>query len=159
MSQSIYHLALVFHIIGITVMAGTTFIDFVTFRFFNKSFGADKAKDAVIAGYLYKLQQFMGIGMLVILLSGVAMMVKLHELWGAQTWFRIKMGILLLIIVNGLGLRRRVGTQLKKILATDVSMNIPVEKLAVIKNRLTTIQTVQMLLFVIVYTLSVYKFN
>jgi hypothetical protein len=158
MSQSIYHLALVFHIIGITVMAGTTFIDFITFRLFNKSFGADKAT-AVIAGYLYKLQQFMGIGMLVILLSGVAMMVKLHELWGAQTWFRIKMGILLLIIVNGLGLRRRVGTQLKKILATDVSMNIPVEKLAVIKNRLTTIQTVQMLLFVIVYTLSVYKFN
>jgi len=159
MSFAIYHLALVVHIIGITIMAGTTFFDFITFRVFVKSFGADKTKCLIVADYLYRLQRFMGAGMLVILLSGVAMMVKLHEVWGAQIWFRIKMGILLLIIVNGLAIRRRLGVRLKKMLTEDPSLNAESEKMRAIKTRLTTVQVIQMLLFVIIYTLSVYKFN
>jgi len=159
MSFAIYHLALVVHIIGITIMAGTTFFDFITFRVFVKSFGADKTKGLIVADYLYRLQRFMGAGMLVILLSGVAMMVKLHEVWGAQIWFRIKMGILLLIIVNGLAIRRRLGVRLKKMLTEDPSLNAESEKMRAIKTRLTTVQVIQMLLFVIIYTLSVYKFN
>ena len=159
MSFAIYHLALVVHIIGITIMAGTTFFDFITFRVFIRSFGVDKAKGLIVADYLYRLQRFMGVGMLVILLSGVAMMIKLHEVWGAQIWFRIKMGILLLIIVNGLAIRRRVGSRLKKMLTEDASLNAESEKMSAIKTRLTTVQVIQMLLFVIIYTLSVYKFN
>ena len=122
MSTTFYNIALVAHVVGITIMAGTTFIDFVTFRIFLKFFNADKIKGFVMEGYLYKLQRFLGIGMLVILASGVTMMVKLHEVWGAQLWFRIKMGVLLLIIINGLGLRRMLGSKLKKILAEDLSM-------------------------------------
>jgi hypothetical protein len=119
MSATLYHIALVTHIVGITIMAGTTFIDFITFRVFCKVFEKDKDKGLVLENYLHKLQRFLGIGMLVILVSGVAMMIKLHEVWGAQLWFRIKMGVLLLIIINGLGLRRMVGSKLKKIVANN----------------------------------------
>lgn len=152
MSMTVYYLALVIHIIGITVMAGTTFIDFITFQAFRKAIKTDLTKGMVLENYLYRLQRFLGIGMLLILLSGVTMMAKLHEIWGAQNWFRIKMGILLLIIINGLGLRRRLGNKLRKVVAVNESW----QGLA---TNFTVVQVVQMVLFVVIYVLSVYKFN
>ena len=155
MSATLYNIALVTHIVGITIMAGTTFIDFITFRIFCKVFETDKEKGLVLENYLHKLQRFLGIGMLVILVSGVAMMIKLHEVWGAQLWFRIKMGVLLLIIINGLGLRRMVGSKLKKVVAN----NSVAENWNRVKRSFTTVQLIQMLLFIIIYVLSVFKFN
>lgn len=155
MSTAFYNIALVAHVVGITIMAGTTFIDFITFRAFSIAFKTDKSKSLVLGNYLYQLQRFLGIGMLIILVSGVTMMVKLHEVWGAQLWFRIKMGVLLLIIINGLGLRRKVGLKLKKGLA-DNSIS---EKWNGLKRNFMAIQVIQMLLFIIIYVLSVFKFN
>jgi hypothetical protein len=158
-STTLYFTALVVHIVGITIMAGTTFIDFITFRSFGNVFQADKAKGLVLEDYLYKLQRFMGVGMLIILASGVTMMIKLHEVWGAQIWFRIKMGVLLLIIINGLGLRRRLGSKLKMILTEDSSGDSIAGKFNRFKRDFTTVQVIQMLLFVIIYVLSIFKFN
>lgn len=159
MSITLYHIALVTHIIGITVMAGTSFIDFVAFRILCKAYPADNVKVLIFKDYLYSLQRFLGLGMLLILVSGVAMMIKFHEIWGAQLWFRIKMGILLLIIVNGLVLRRRVGSTLKKITVTDGSITTLSQKWDSVRRNMTAIQLVQILLFVIIYVLSVFKFN
>jgi hypothetical protein len=159
MSTTLYQMALVAHVIGITIMAGTTFIDFITFRIFWKSFQTDKAKGLLMESYLGNLQRFLGIGMLVILISGVLMMVKLHQVWGAQLWFRIKMGVLLLIIINGLGLRRRLGSRLKKVLAQDTSGIAFSADFGGVKRNFITIQVIQMLLFVTIYVLSVFKFN
>ena len=157
--MTFYYIALVIHVVGITIMAGTTFIDFITFRAFSKAFVADKNKSLVLENYLYKLQRFLGIGMLLILASGVTMMVKLHEVWGAQLWFRIKIAILLLIIINGLGLRRSVGTKLKKALAGNVLDGTANEQWHAIKRNFTVVQVIQMALFIIIYVLSVFKFN
>jgi hypothetical protein len=159
MSATLYNIALVTHVIGITIMAGTTFIDYMTFMAFGKVFKADNNKALVLGNYLHKLQHFLGIGMLIILISGVMMMVKLHEVWGAQLWFRIKMGILLLIIINGLGLRRMVGAKLTMVLAEDLSGSSVDEKWNVVKRNFTIVEYLQMLLFIIVYVLSVFKFN
>jgi uncharacterized membrane protein len=159
MSTTFYQIALVTHVIGITIMAGTTFIDFITFKAFWNAFRADKAKSLVLEEYLHKLQKFMGIGMLAILISGILMMVKLHEVWGAQTWFRIKMGVLLLIIINGLGLRRMLGSKLKKLLPIDPAGDSIAEKFIRLKRDFTTVQIIQILLFVIIYVLSIFKFN
>jgi len=149
---------LVTHIVGITIMAGTTFIDFITFRAFGKALKTDKAKSLVLENYLYQLQRFLGIGMLIILASGITMMVKLHEVWGAQLWFRIKMGVLLLVIINGLGLRRMMGSRLKKALPDILSTSSFDKQWHRIKINFSIVQAVQMLLFIIIYILSVFKF-
>lgn len=159
MSTTVYNLALVAHVVGITIMAGTTFIDLVAFRAFCSAFKADSAKGVILEGYLHKLQKFIGIGMLIILVSGFLMMIRLHQVWGAQLWFRIKMGILLLIIINGLELRRRVGTKLKKFLAGNLPASTATGRFRSIKTNFTIVQTIQMLLFVIIFVLSVFKFN
>jgi hypothetical protein len=154
MSPTFYNAALVLHVVGITMMAGTSFIDFITFRAFCKIY-TDNVASLIYESYLYKLQRFLGIGMLLILVSGVTMMAKLHEVWGAQLWFRIKMGLLLLVILNGLGLRRMLGTRLKKMLHSG-AFN---ERWNLLKRNFIIVQVLQLLLFIVIFTLSVFKFN
>lgn len=158
MSATIYQLSLVLHIIGITIMAGTSFIDMIVFRTFRKAFTADKVKSLVIEEQLNNLQRFMGAGMLLILISGVGMMVKLHEVWGAQIWFRVKMGVLLLVIINGLGLRRMLGSRLNKTLTGPWTAD-SIDTINTISRNFMIVQLIQLSLFVIIYTLSVFKFN
>jgi hypothetical protein len=159
MNTGIYYSALVIHIIGIILMAGTTFIDVVIFQQFWKFFPIDINKSDFTATIIYKLQKFIRIGMLTILLSGVTMMYYLHEVWGAQVWFKIKIGIVLLIIINGLVTRRRLGLKLKRFLAdTATVMNLDA-KWSLLKRNITTFHLLQVLFFVIIFILSVFKFN
>jgi hypothetical protein len=146
MSITFYQIFLVLHITGITVMAGTSFIDFVTFR--RATIKGLQASDD-----LDQLQKYLGIGMLLIITSGIGMMAKLHEVWGAQLWFRVKMGVLLLIVLNGLGLRRTLGAKFKKALVASSSA------LPAISRKLTLVQLIQLFFFAIIYVLSVFKFN
>ncbi|MBV7529864.1 hypothetical protein [Chitinophaga sp. sic0106] len=144
MSFTLYYAALVLHVAGITMMAGTSFTDLIVFRAFN---AADISKKQVLLELLNKLQRLIGIGMGVILVSGVAMMAKMHEVWGTQLWFRIKMILLLVVIFNGLGLRRVLGNRLDK--SADPKLS----------NKLYLVQVIQLLLFVLLFTLSIFKFN
>jgi len=159
MSITFYNAALVLHIVGITLMAGTAFIDFITFRAFSKTYTMDMTKAMVLENHLYKLQRFLGIGMLLILISGITMMAKLHDVWGAQLWFRIKMGVLLLVIINGLGLRRVLGKKLQKMTTGQSNIAVTDERWNSMKRKFTAVQLIQIMLFVIIYTLSVFKFN
>jgi hypothetical protein len=159
MNPALYNTALVAHIIGITIMAGTTFIDFITFRQFWKIYPEDKIRSASLEEYLFKLQRFFGIGMLIIIISGVSMMAYLHQVWGAQLWFRVKIGILVLIIINGLALRRRQGSKLKSLMASDLSGHDLKLKISPLKRNIALTQLLQMLFFILIYFLSVFKFS
>ncbi|MEH6305896.1 hypothetical protein RYH73_09605 [Olivibacter sp. CPCC 100613] len=158
MSVTLYNSALVLHIIGITVMAGTTFIDFITTQAFYRLYSSNRSESFVLENYLQKLQRFLGIGMLLLLISGITMMVKLHELWGAQLWFRIKMVLLLIIIFNGLGLRRRLGNELRRWMTDNTSVATKEQRPRAIRN-LTWVQVIQLILFLVVFVLSAFKFN
>lgn len=158
MDVTLYNSFLVLHVIGITVMAGTSFIDFLTLRSLRKALETDLVASRVIEGSLYKLQRYLGIGLLLILISGIGMMAQLHEVWGAQLWFKVKMGVLLLIILNGLGLRRVLGTKLRRALAGPLP-DERTDSIEAVSSSLTIVQTVQLLLFIIIYTLSIFKFN
>ncbi len=155
MDMIVYKTALVVHIAGIATMAGATVIDFSNFNRFWKTLPKNRPAALTQADNLYRLQAFMGIGMGLIILSGVGMMAYLHQVWGQQVWFRLKMGILLLIIINGLAIRRRLGNKLKKLLAGHA----PDAELLPLQSRVRLVHLIQLLLFIIVFTLSVFKFN
>ncbi|MFC4874427.1 hypothetical protein [Negadavirga shengliensis] len=156
---TIYNIALVTHIVGIAMMAGTTFIDFTTFRQFWKTYQGDKSKGMVMADGFHRLQKPMEIGMLLILVSGITMMVYLHQVWGRQMWFQIKMGILVLIIINGFGVRRKLGSTLEKHLATNPSEDGFAAQLMKIRRHIRLAHVIQMAFFVTIFTLSIFKFN
>lgn len=155
MQHLVYSLCLVIHITGITLMAGATFMDYTIFRQFSKLWPVDKPRAITLENILTRFQRFMGIGMLFILLSGVGMMAYMHRIWGQQLWFQVKMGILLLVIVNGLGIRRRLGTSLHKNM-----LNPAADKdLFLTQKNMTRVQLVQLFLFLVIFILSVFKFN
>lgn len=157
--NSIYNAALVFHVMGITAMAGTTLIDFVLFQQFWKTLPNSKDKSMVLEDTLYRLQKFMGLGMLLIIISGIIMMFYLHQVWGQQLWFQVKMGLLLLIIINGLGLRRALGNKLKKQLNGSGGQDDLSNVWPALKKTITIVLATQLLFFIIIFVLSVFKFN
>jgi uncharacterized membrane protein SirB2 len=152
-----YHLALVIHITGFTMMAGITLADFVTTRQFWKQFATDKPKGIGINNAMAKFPKFFGIGIILLILSGVTMMAITNGAFGEQIWFQIKFGLVILIIVNGLAIGRRQGTKLRKLLASG---NESIDaKLFKVKSRLNWFHTTQIILFTIIFLLSVFKFN
>jgi hypothetical protein len=159
MNQGTYNAAIVVHIIGISFLAGATVIDFLSFRIFWKSIAGDRNRSIAIVetGTLY--QKVMGIGMGLIILSGIAMMVYMHGVWGQQLWFRIKFGLLLLVIVNGLGIRRILGIKLNKIIYAKEPQANGGLALSRLKGNISIIHVIQFILLVSIFTLSVFKFN
>jgi hypothetical protein len=159
MNHGIYDAAIVVHIIGIAFLGGATVIDFFAFRMFWKSISGDRNRSIVIleTGSLY--QRIMGIGMGLIILSGITMMVYMHGVWGQQLWFRIKFGLLLLVIVNGLVIRRVLGTKLNKTTyALDPQTNTGVA-FSGAKRNMSIIHVIQFILLISIFTLSVFKFS
>ena len=108
---------------------------------------------------LHRLQKFMGFGMLLIIISGIIMMFYLHQVWGQQLWFRVKMGLLLLIIINGLGLRRALGNKLKKQLNSFGGDGDLTHVRPALKKNITTVLVTQLFFFIIIFVLSVFKFT
>jgi uncharacterized membrane protein SirB2 len=154
-----YHLALVTHIIGFTIMAGITLADFVTTKQFWKQYVNDKPKAIAINGAMAKFPKFFGIGIILLILSGVTMMAITNGAFGEQTWFRIKFGLVILIIVNGLAIGRRQGTKLRKLLSPESRDENSDAKLLKIRSRLNTFHISQITLFTMIFVLSAFKFN
>ena len=158
MNATFYNLILVTHIVGIILMAGATFIDYLTFKSFWSLFEKDQTKALVLREETSRFQKIMGFGMLLILLSGIGMMAYMHKVYGQQTWMQIKIGIVVLIIINGLGIRRMLGTKLEKLL-TEKNLPFDPKVFLGIKTKLTLVHIVQLTLFLSVFVLSVFKFN
>lgn len=157
-AQIIYPLALVTHITGFTIMAGTTLVDYLLFKQFWKQFVKEKAKGLAISEAISVLPVLFGIGIVLLIISGVTMMAMTNGVFGEQLWFRIKFGLVILIILNGLLVGRKQGSKLRKILSEDASGENDV-RLLKIKRNLNSFHISQMLMFITIFILSVFKFN
>jgi len=148
---------LLFHLIGFMLFAGATVADFVAFRQFWKQYGPDKTKAAAMLQSMVKFPVLMRIGIITIVLTGIGMMAVTHGAFGEQLWFRIKFGLVIIIILNGVLVGRRQGVQLRKI--AEENTHEAVEKVQKIRSNLSVFHTIQFTLFFIIVLLSVFKFN
>lgn len=157
--QTLYHLALVTHIIGLTTMAGATLADYILFKQFWKQYYLAKEKGMAVLETLSKLPMLMGIGILLLLLSGFTMMGITHGVFGEQLWFRIKFALVIIIILNGIVLGRRQGLKLRKLLVDNSPGKNQPSELLKIKGNIRLFHLSQILLFLVVFVLSVFKYN
>ena len=158
-TETIYHAALATHIAGTTMMAGTTLMDYVIFKQIWKQYWADKSKALAISEALVKLQIVFGSGFLLLLISGITMMYLTHGVFGEQTWFRIKFGLILLIMINGIGFGRRLGVRLRKLLPEEISGIDVSDQTLKIRDNLSIFHITQLAIFLTIFVLSVFKFN
>jgi uncharacterized membrane protein SirB2 len=165
--QTLYQIALVNHIIGLTLLAGTTLVDYILARHFWKQYFQNPFQAIAINDATSKFQILLGIGIILLILSGITMMGITHGAFGEQIWFQIKFGLVILIIINGLAVGRRQGSKLKKLLSQETTNfsdgsvqreNLKVEMLKV-KGRITWFHCLQLFFFILVFVLSVFKFN
>lgn len=155
--QNMYNSVLVAHIIGLTMLAGTTLADYIITGYFWKQYAIDKRGGIAIQQAISKFRFIPAIGLLLLIISGVGMMALTRGVFGEQIWFRIKFGIVIVIIINALTAGRRQGSKLKKLLLIEGEN--PGVALLKIKRNLRGYHIIQIILFFIVFVLSTFKFN
>lgn len=156
---ALYHLALVIHIVALTMIAGTTLADYMIFKQFWKRYPADKPKSLAIVEALAKLLVLFGAGFLLIIISGVYMMYVTNGAFGEQIWFRIKFALVVLIIINGLAFGRRLGVKLRRRLSDEASGKSTGDGILKLRRSLSLFHISQMAMLVTIFVLSVFKFN
>lgn len=155
----IYHVSLWLHIIGITLLAGTTVVDFVLTRRFWAFYAKDNQAGVLVRKMTDKLPLLIVAGIVITLLSGIGMMTILHTVVGAMLWFRIKIGLVLIVILNGIIVGRRLNTRLNKLLVSAGTPSVNEGSLNQVKKNLHLFHLTQLTIFFIIYFLSAFKFN
>jgi hypothetical protein len=154
----LFNASLWVHIIGITLLAGTTVVDFLLTRKFWVIYARDRQEGILVRKMSDRLPLLIGVGMLLLLLSGVGMMVVFHSVFGAMLWFRIKIVLVLLVLLNGV-LGRRQGAKLNRLLMTSVSQPADERSLDRTRKNMNLFHIIQLTLLLVIFFLSAFKFN
>ncbi|HUB61906.1 MAG TPA: hypothetical protein VL978_14430 [Puia sp.] len=150
------NLWLVLHLTGLTMMAGAILADFsISFRL-NRYLFTDKARALVLLEGSTGLAPLIGAGAILLILSGTAMTIYLKDAVTAASWFRIKMPLVALLVINGVAIARPTGLKLKNLLAQPAPAESQISRL---RNRLRLFYILQLVLFASVFILSVFKFQ
>jgi uncharacterized membrane protein len=158
-SLTLLNISLVFHLVGLVLIAGSTFLDFVTTSQFWKFYSENRQEALIMRRSSKAFPVFARIGIALLVLSGISMMAVMHGAYGQQTWMRIKIGLVVLVILNILIVGRRNGTKLFKLLAEESNGVDHRNDLEKMKSRTRLFHISQLVLFLIIFTLSVFKFN
>lgn len=148
---------LVMHLSGLVLMAGTTVTELVAFRLFIRLF---KTKGEASVDLL-RLQSGFGTlllaGGVLLVLSGIGLMLISEGVFWHQLWLQIKLGLILVLPLNGLLVGSPQMKTLSNSLSTEeVSMRLPINPILTKLNRFHTVQT---LVFLAIIILAVFKFD
>jgi hypothetical protein len=153
---TLLQVCLVLHITGIVLLGGTTLVNYIISMQFWSCVETDRNKAIVINSTTLTFEKITRIGGLLTILSGIGMVAILHGVVGAQLWFRIKMILLLLIILNALLFARPQNTKLNKLL---LSGNQTGTQLRPIKSKMDLYYAIQLMLLFTIFILSVFRFD
>jgi uncharacterized membrane protein SirB2 len=148
---------LMLHLIALTLLVGSTLIDFLNHRLFWKLFEQQQERASGILLNSAHYSRLPGIGAALLIVTGICMVALRHGLPAGQLWFRIKMIMVLLLIVNTIFNGRRLGIKLRKIInGNSTGLEGQVMHL---KGKLQTFYLIQLGILLIIIFLSAYKFN
>ena len=155
-SQTLLNLALIIHISGFTMMAGTIVADYAISRRLNKFIISDKQKAIAVLDTTAGLGRLIGIGGGLLLITGITMVMIFKGTVAQMLWFKIKMVLVILVILNGIGVLQRGTGRLRKMLAPGSTVNNG--QITALKSRLNTFHFLEIVLFLIIFILSVVRF-
>ncbi len=153
----ILRVLLALHITSLVVMAGTTVIDYITYRTFWEL--ADK-NDSRARGLLPMMEKYGAVvraGGAMLLITGIAMLAWVDGVWWHQRWFKIKMVLVVLLVLNGAFVGNKNGVAFRKQIETTTSgLEQSASSLRITLNRF---YITQLTLFFIIILLSTIKFD
>jgi hypothetical protein len=157
--QTLYQIALTIHIVGLSTVAGATLVDYIFGRKLWREYFDNQVKAVAINEARSGITVVFVVGFALLILSGVTMMGITTGAFASQIWFKIKFGVIVLIITNDVIVRKRYGSKLSRLLSeesTDASSKLA---LLEIRNAMTLFHFSQCIFVLIVFILSVFKFN
>ncbi|MHA4811463.1 hypothetical protein ACX0G9_25405 [Flavitalea flava] len=153
-------IGLIVHLIGITTMVGLTVANFLALQQLWKYLLHEQDKAMLILKAISRFPVFQMIGGMFVVLGGITMMLALHGVFMHQTWFKVKMVLLVLIILNAIFMARPAGKKLGVLLTVNSTIADTTEPgIVAVKKRLTFFHLLQLLLFFIIFILSVFQFT
>jgi hypothetical protein len=153
---TLLQVCLVLHITGIVLLGGTTLMNYIISRQFWNCVETDRNRAIVINSTTLVFGRITGIGGVLTILTGIGMLAVLHGAVDAQLWFRIKMMLVLLIILNALLFARPQNTKLKSILSAGNQTN---NELSAVKSKMNMYYAIQLTMLFTIFVLSVFKFG
>jgi uncharacterized membrane protein SirB2 len=158
-SLTLLNTALVFHLVGLVSIAGSTILDFITTRLFWKRYAGNKHEALLAREFSRVFPTVARAGGALLVLSGIAMMTIMHGAYGSQTWMRIKIGVVVLIIVNMTVIGRRSAANLSRLVDDERSGADRTVELAKVRSTTQLFHLSQLLFILTIFILSVFKFN
>lgn len=148
---------LVLHLSGLVLMAGTTITELVVFH----SFVSLLKKQNKAAHSLFSLLSGLGwlllAGGVALLFSGIGLTILSESVYLQQLWLQIKLGLILLLPLNGLMVGSRQMKQVKNsLLSEGIGLDVAVHPAI---RKLTLFHSSQLILFLIIIVLAVFKFT
>src|SRR5579859_3205702 len=118
-TQTFLQLDLVLHITGFTIMAGIILADFVINRRLNRFLLTDKPRAVSVMESVAGFPRLIGIGAALLIVTGIAMVIVFKGAVAQMLWFKVKMVVVLLILLNGGIVLRRNSNRLRSLLQTN----------------------------------------
>ena len=151
--HSVYLVFLILHVSAFALFTGTLIANMIN----SNQLWLYSDKDAAITKALFsttgKYNRVMGICLGVAVLMGVAMMTQMHKVYGPQLWFRIKIGLLIVLLVVRILYSRNLG-QLKKGINNEIKVSF-----ADLRRKTSLFQLLSVFIIGGIIILSVVRFN
>jgi hypothetical protein len=154
---TLLQLFLLLHLAGFALLAGTVLTNYLVSLQCWKYVETNKPKELAINSSILILERIIVIGGIITVLSGISMVLILHGAVLSQLWFRIKMLVLILIILNNAIVARRQSSKLNSLLTGQ--HNIHTSDPAAIRLNLSRYYVTQFVLVFTIMILSVFKFD
>ncbi|HEU4554605.1 MAG TPA: DUF2214 family protein [Chitinophaga sp.] len=109
---------LALHLAGLVMMAGTTMVDYMTFKTFWMF--ADQGNTRSSIGLIPLMARYGALvraGAGVLFITGIALLLLARGVWWQQPWFKVKMGLVVLLVLNGILMGNRQGVKLRGLVA------------------------------------------
>ncbi len=160
MTTSIFlQLARFFHLIGLTLAVGILLASFVAGRQGWALLAQDKASGLAAFRSMATLQVVGAIGLMLLLLSGAAMLALLEWTLLSLLWFQLKLLAVGLLFLNGFSMGRKQTLNLQALIAEEKKGHGQMPDFTRLKRNLQIFQLTQLSLFMLIILLSVFRFS
>ncbi|CAN5139770.1 hypothetical protein BH09BAC4_BH09BAC4_06270 [soil metagenome] len=148
---------LVLHLSGLALMVGTTITELVVFRWFVSLLTKQDKAALSLFSLLSGLGWLLLAGGVALLLSGVGLTILSEGVYLQQLWLQVKLGLILLLPLNGLLVGNPRMKQVRNsLLSEGIGLHLAVQPAV---RKLTWFHSGQLVLFLTIIILAVFKFT
>jgi uncharacterized membrane protein len=148
-----YSYILIIHLSAFALFTGALVTDIIIHKQLWSFWQTDAAVTKALFATTSRYTRLMGISLGIALVAGIALMSQMHQVYGPQSWIRIKIALVVLLLI----LRVLNGRNSKRL--KDTIFNQSIIPFTSIKNRATVFQMIQLVVIAVIIILSVTKVN